>query len=388
MEHGSAIFSIFVIFVGAAVLATIALWARQAIIVAYIAVGVLLGPSGLGLVGDAEWLQEVSEIGIVFLLYLLGLNMVPRQLWQMFRAATRVTLLSSLIFMALGAGAALAFDFPMRDAVVIGAAMMFSSTIIGLKLLPTTALHHQHTGQIMISVLLLQDLVAIVVLLLLQGTEGDRGAGGFVRELIALPLLGLVAYACERWLLEPLMLRFDRIQEYLFLLVIAWCLAMAELARAAGLSLEIGAFVAGVALANCPAGQFIADSLRALRDFFLILFFFSVGAALDPTQLGGILLPAAVLAALMLVVKPWIFRLLLRWQGEPEKIAREAGARLGQISEFSLLVAVLAAQVGALSVRGSNLVQLATVITFVISSYYIVMYLPSPMAISDKLRQD
>lgn len=388
MEHGSAIFSIFVIFVGAAVLATVALWARQAIIVAYIAVGVLLGPSGLGLVGDAEWLQEVSEIGIVFLLYLLGLNMVPRQLWQMFRAATRVTLFSSVVFMALGTGIALVFSFPPRDALVIGAAMMFSSTIIGLKLLPTTALHHQHTGQIMISVLLLQDLIAIVVLLLLQGTEGDRGVGGFARELLALPLLGLVAYACERWILEPLMVRFDRIQEYLFLLVIAWCLAMAELARAAGLSLEIGAFVAGVALANCPAGQFIADSLRPLRDFFLILFFFSVGAALDPVQLGGILVPAGVLAALMLVVKPWIFRLLLRWQGEPEKIAREAAARLGQISEFSLLVVVLAAQVGALSARGSNLVQLATVITFVVSSYYIVMYLPSPMAINDKLRQD
>jgi Kef-type K+ transport system membrane component KefB len=388
MEHGSAIFSIFVIFAGAAVLATVALWARQAIIVAYIAVGVLLGPSGLGLVGDAEWLQEVSKIGIVFLLYLLGLNMVPRQLWQMFRAATRVTLFSSLVFLVLGTGIALAFSFPVRDSLVIGAAMMFSSTIIGLKLLPTTALHHQHTGQIMISVLLLQDLIAIVMLLLLQGTEGERGIGGFARELLALPLLGLVAYACERWILEPLMVRFDRIQEYLFLLVIAWCLAMAELARAAGLSLEIGAFVAGVALANCPAGQFIADSLRPLRDFFLILFFFSVGAGLDSVHLGGILLPAGVLAALMLVVKPWVFRLLLRWQGEPDKIAREAGARLGQISEFSLLVAVLAAQVGALSARGSNLVQLATVITFVVSSYYIVMYLPSPMAINDKLRQD
>jgi Kef-type K+ transport system membrane component KefB len=184
------------------------------------------------------------------------------------------------------------------------------------------------------------------------------------------------------------MARFDRIQEYMFLLVIAWCLAMAELARAAGLSLEIGAFVAGVALANCPASQFIADSLRPLRDFFLILFFFSVGAALDPAHLSGILLPASILATLMLLVKPLVFRRLLAWQGEPEKIAREAGSRLGQISEFSLLVAVLAAQVGALSARGSNLVQLATVITFVVSSYYIVMFLPSPMAISDKLRQD
>jgi Kef-type K+ transport system membrane component KefB len=306
----------------------------------------------------------------------------------MFRAATRVTLLSSLLFMLLGVAVAFAFGFGAWEAIVIGAAMMFSSTIIGLKLLPTTALHHQHTGQIMISVLLLQDLIAIVVLLLLQGSAGDRGVADFARQLLALPVLVLVAYACEHWILEPLMARFDRIQEYMFLLVIAWCLAMAELARAAGLSLEIGAFVAGVALANCPAGQFIADSLRPLRDFFLILFFFSVGAAIDPAHLSSIFLPASILATLMLLVKPLVFRRLLRWQGEPEKIAREAGIRLGQISEFSLLVAVLAAQVGALSARGSNLIQLATVITFVVSSYYIVMFLPSPMAISDKLRQD
>ncbi len=388
MEHDSAIFSIFVVFAGAAVLATAALYARQAIIVAYIAVGVLLGPAGFALVEDTAWLDEVSEIGIVFLLYLLGLNMVPRQLLQMFRAATRVTLLSSLVFMLIGIALAFAFGFRGWEATVIGAAMMFSSTIIGLKLLPTTALHHQHTGQIMISVLLLQDLIAIVVLLLLQGSAGERGFSDFARQLLALPIVVLVAYACEHWILEPLMVRFDRIQEYMFLLVIAWCLTMAELARVAGLSLEIGAFVAGVALANCPAGQFIADSLRPLRDFFLILFFFSVGAALDPAHLSGIFLPAGILATVMLLLKPMVFRRLLRWQGEPDKIAREAGTRLGQISEFSLLVAVLAAQVGALSARGSSLVQLTTVITFVVSSYYIVMFLPSPMAISDKLRQD
>ena len=388
MAQDSVMFAIFAVFAGAAVLATVALQARQAIIVAYIVIGIALGPAGFGVVKDAHWLQEISEIGIVFLLYLLGLNMVPRQLLRMFREAILVTSLSCLAFFGLGLGLARGFGFGWNDALVIGATAMFSSTIIGLKLLPTTALHHQHTGQIMISVLLLQDLVAIVVLLILQGASQDNPGLQIAREVIALPVLIGVAFTLEHWVIEPLLTRFDRIQEYMFLLVIAWCLAMAQAAAWAGLSAEIGAFIAGVALANCPAGQFIADSLRPLRDFFLVLFFFSVGARLELGLFGEIALPAFALATVMLLLKPPIFRGLLLRQGEPAKIAREAGARLGQISEFSLLVAVLATQTGAVSVRASNVIQLATVLTFIASSYYIVMFFPSPMAVSDRLRQD
>jgi len=380
---------IFVVFAGAAVLATGALFARQAMIVAYIVGGVLLGPSGLAVVSDAVWLDGIADIGIMFLLYLLGLNMVPQQLLRMMREATVVTLASSLVFFALGAGVAAGFGFAPRDTVIIGAAMMFSSTIIGLKLLPTTALHHQHTGQVLISVLLLQDLLAILVLLGLQATvSADGGAAAFILKLGALPLLIGVAYALEHWVLEPLLARFDRIQEYMFLLVIAWCLSLAELAHRCGLSHEIGAFIAGVALANCPVSLFIADSLRPLRDFFLILFFFSVGASLELDMLDETLLPALVLAILMLFAKPWTFRWLFMRAGEASKLSAEASVRLGQISEFSLLVAVLATEVGVLSTRGSNVLQLATVLTFVASSYYIVMRYPTPMAVRDNLRQD
>ncbi|MSR15067.1 MAG: cation:proton antiporter [Gammaproteobacteria bacterium] len=389
MSSSSVVFSIFVVFAGAAVLATAALFARQAMIVAYIVVGVAFGPAGFGLVKDAQWLDEVAKIGIMFLLYLLGLNMVPSQLWKMLREAMTVTGLSSVIFFAFGAATGLTFGFTSTEAVVIGAAMMFSSTIIGLKLLPTTALHHQHTGQVMISVLLLQDLLAIIVLLALQGQTNAEGPwGGFALELVALPLLLVTAYALEHWVLEPLLVRFDQIQEYMFLLVIAWCLSLAEFANRLGLSHEIGAFIAGVALANCPAALFIADSLRPLRDFFLILFFFSLGASLDLAVVDTVLWPSACLALGVLVLKPLVFRFLLLRAGETEKLAREAGVRLGQVSEFSLLVAVLAVEVGALSARASFVVQLATMISFVASSYLIVMRYPTPIAVRDSLRQD
>lgn len=389
MTGDSAVFSIFVVFAGAAVLATLALYARQAMIVAYIVVGVALGPAGLAIVEDAAWLEEVADIGIMFLLYLLGLNMVPAQLLRMLREATVVTGLSSLAFFLLGAGVGLACGFAPREALVTGAAMMFSSTIIGLKLLPTTALHHQHTGQVLISVLLLQDLLAILVLLGLQGSVHEDGTlAALARELLALPALIAVAYALEHWVLEPLLQRFDRIQEYMFLLVIAWCLSVAQLAHWCGLSHEIGAFIAGVALANCPVALFIADSLRPLRDFFLILFFFSVGASLELGLLSDTWLPATALALVMLAAKPWVFRVLFERAGETPKLAREAGVRLGQISEFSLLVAVLATEISVLGARASNVLQLATVLTFVISSYIIVMRYPTPIAVRDNLRQD
>jgi Kef-type K+ transport system membrane component KefB len=389
MTSDSIIFSIFLIFAGAAVLATLALYARQAMIVAYIVLGMLLGPWGGGLIDDPGWIEGVSEIGIMFLLYLLGINMLPQQLWRMLGEALSVTLMSCAIFTAIGVAIAFAFGFAWHEALLIGGTMMFSSTIIGLKLLPTTTLHHQHTGQIIISILLLQDLFAILVLLIIEGYGlGDNPLYGIAREILALPVLILVTYVLERWVIEPLIRRFDQIQEYIFLLVIAWCLGIAELAAALGLSHEIGAFIAGVALASCPVSKFIADSLRPLRDFFLILFFFSLGAGFNPSVFANIAVPAGLLALTMLFVKPFIFKMLLVRAGERRRVSAEIGARLGQVSEFSLLIAVLALESGFIGDRAGYVIQLATLVTFIASSYWIVMRHPTPIAIRDSLRRD
>ena len=389
MTSDSIIFSIFLIFAGAAVLATLALYARQAMIVAYIVLGMLLGPWGGGLIDDPGWIEGVSEIGIMFLLYLLGINMLPQQLWRMLGEALSVTLMSCAIFTVIGVAIAFAFGFAWHEALLIGGTMMFSSTIIGLKLLPTTTLHHQHTGQIIISILLLQDLFAILVLLIIEGYGlGDNPLYGIAREILALPVLILVTYVLERWVIEPLIRRFDQIQEYIFLLVIAWCLGIAELAAALGLSHEIGAFIAGVALASCPVSKFIADSLRPLRDFFLILFFFSLGAGFNPSVFANIAVPAGLLALTMLFVKPFIFKMLLVRAGERRRVSAEIGARLGQVSEFSLLIAVLALESGLIGDRAGYVIQLATLVTFIASSYWIVMRHPTPIAIRDSLRRD
>ena len=146
-----------------------------------------LGPWGGGLIDDPSWIEDVSDIGIMFLLYLLGINMLPQQLWRMLGEALSVTLVSCAIFTVIGIGIAFAFGFVWHEALLIGGTMMFSSTIIGLKLLPTTTLHHQHTGQIIISILLLQDLFAILVLLIIEGYGlGSNPLYGVAREFLAL----------------------------------------------------------------------------------------------------------------------------------------------------------------------------------------------------------
>ena len=307
----------------------------------------------------------------------------------MFRKATVVTLVSSALFAALGVSTAWLFGYSMADALIIGAAMMFSSTIIGLKLLPSSVLHHQHTGEIIISVLLLQDLIAILILLLLHGMAGS--SDGWQRAAVlglTLPGFLIFAFGFSRFVLTRLLARFDTIQEYIFLLAIGWCLGMAELSEALGLSPEIGAFIAGIAVATQPISRFIAESLRPLRDFFLVVFFFALGAAFDLTAMQGVLLPALALALISLVVKPLVFRKLWMLAGESETRSREVGVRLGQVSEFSLLIAVLATQSQLISMQASYLIQLATLITFIVSSYVIVLRYPTPIAVSDRLRRD
>jgi Kef-type K+ transport system membrane component KefB len=389
MSHDSIVFTIFLVFTGAAVLATLSLYARQSLLVAYIALGVLLGPWGLGLTGDPEVVTQISHIGIVFLLFLLGLNLQPQDLIRTVRNTTTVTLASSFVFAAVGGIVAWAFGFRLAESLLIGSAMTFSSTIIGLKLLPTTVLHHQRTGEIMISILLLQDLIAIVILLLLRAAvSGEMPMVEVAQLLLGPPLLVLAAWALERYVYFPLIRKFDKIREYLFLMAIGWCLGMAELGVALGLSAETGAFIGGITLAARPIAVYIAESLKPLRDFFLVLFFFSLGAGFNLGKLGDIFVPAAIIAVAMLVLKPVVFEYLLVRTGESVGRSREIGFRLGQLSEFSLLIAVLAATNGVIGSEASYLIQLATMLTFVASSYVVVLRFPTPIAVSDRLRRD
>ena len=389
MTGDSILYTIFLIFTGGAVLATVALYARQSLLLAYIAVGLIGGPHVTGLVADPALVADIANVGIIFLLFLLGLNLEPDDLIHLLREATVVTLLSCLTFALSGFVISMAFGFSPIDSMVIGIAMMFSSTIIGLKLLPTSALHHQRMGEIIVSILLLQDIIAIFALLLLNELGQQTSAlPEVLGKLVLLPVIAAAAYFISRYLLVRLFQKFDQITEYIFLATVGWCLGIAELAHAVGLSHEIGAFIAGVSLAANPIARYIAESLKPLRDFFLIMFFFGLGAGFDITSVKSVVYPAITLAIVAIILKPFIFKLLLRREKEKAGMSGEIGVRLGQISEFSLLVSVSALSAGVISEQASMTVQAATLLTFVISSYWIVLRYPTPIAVDDNLRRD
>ena len=389
MHSDSIVNAMFLIFTGAAILSTLVLFTRQSLLVAYLILGMIIGPWGLKFIADATVIKQIGDVGIIFLLFLLGLNLHPQNLLHMLKKVVVLTILSSLFFAVIGFLVCRAFGYGIEGSSVVGVAMMFSSTIIGLKLLPTTILHHQHTGEVMISVLLMQDLIAIIAILTVHGMgSGHLSFWTLVKIISALPVLLAFAFAFERYVLVKLLAKFDRTQEYIFILSVGWCLGIAELGTYIGLSDEIGAFIAGVALAASPISLYIAESLKPLRDFFLVLFFFAMGAAFNFTYLPQVIYPALILAALMLLIKPITFYLLLLRAGEEKLVAREVGVRLGQGSEFSLLIAAMAMQLALIDNTASYLVLTTTLITFIVSSYIVVLRYPTPIALSDRMRRD
>jgi len=379
----------FLVFCSAAVSATIALFTRQPLLIAYIGMGVLLGPYGLEVISEIDAVSEMSHIGIIFLLFLLGLDMQPKALISVLKKATNIAILSCLCFGLLGFGVGLVFGFSLTESIVFAMASMFSSTIIGIKLLPTTVLHHRHTGEMMVGLLLLQDFVAIFCLLILLGSSADSFEfSPLLFALIALPALVITSFLAVKYVLLALIQRFDRFHEYIFLVAIGWCLGLAALAEHIYLSAEIGAFIAGVSLATSPISQYIALNLKPLRDFFLILFFFALGAQLNIGLLPSVLLATLVFAGVILVVKPLVFYFLLRQHSERRALAWDLGFRLGQIGEFSLLITLLAAQQLLISEEANVVIQSAAIITFIVSSYIVILKFPNPVAIKEHLRRD
>jgi len=382
--------SFFIIFTGAAILASIALFTRQPLIIAYIILGTIVGPYGMSWISEPAILSEISEFGIIFLLFLLGLDLQAKNLINLFGKSSAVAILSSLLFASIGFLIAYLFSFGIADSIIVGLACMFSSTIISIKLLPTTVLHHKTTGEVVIGLLLMQDLIAIFVLIALQqNSPQDVFEFSVIIEIFAaLGLCVSAAFLLVKFCILPLITRFDRFQEYIFLIAIGWCLGMAELAKLLGLSLEIGAFIAGIALARSPIASYIANNLKPLRDFFLVLFFFSLGASFNFHMIPEIIIPLLILSLLLLSLKPVIFYYLLRLFKETKSISKEVGFRLGQISEFSLLIAYLALNKGFITSQTSHLIQATAILTFLLSSYIVIFFFPNPIAVFDRLRKD
>jgi Kef-type K+ transport system membrane component KefB len=206
--------------------------------------------------------------------------------------------------------------------------------------------------------------------------------------LIALPVLVAIGYYVEKFVISKLLRKFNRYKEYIFLLAIGWCLGMSQLATTLGISSEIGAFIAGVAIANSPISQYISENLKPLRDFFLVIFFFSVGAGFNFPLIGHVWQIVILLTIVMMLIKPLVYGILFLIFREKRQTSFEIGVRLGQGSEFSLLLGFMAFQSQLLNSEAYTVVQAVTILTFIISSYIVVLFYPNPIAIFDRLRRD
>ena len=382
-----------VIFGGASLLGTLFVWLKQPIILAYILLGILVGPFGARLIVNVGHIENVSSMGIILLFFLLGLHLHPSNLFNQIKQTVLVTFICiSVVTISLIILLVYGFSFTFVDSLIAGVALSFSSTVISLKLIPTSTLHHRRVGEVMISILLFEDILAIITILVIYGSANDGGLHAAV-EMMLLPLktillIGL-CWVVVRYFLLCMFRKFDIIPEYIFLISLGWCFSVAQAAEYLGLSHGIGAFIAGVTIATSPIALVIAQGLKPVREFFLILFFFSIGAQFDPFFPPTLLIAVVFSVMLVLVLKPLIFRFLLaNWLGHTIKNAKEMGLRLGQSSEFSLLLACSALASGKISHETAQFIDVVAVITFVISTYVVVYRLPTPISPDIVSRRD
>lgn len=343
---------------------------RQPLILGYILAGLLVGPSGLDLIHSTDIFDAFSTIGIALLLFIIGLGMHVGELKRLgkpiFAAAGTVLLTVG----TLGFVASLFMGFTRTEAIITAFALFFSSTIIIVKILSDKKESGRLHGHIAIGVILLDDLVATLALLfVVAGEQGGLGVAQIIWLLIkGVALLGAL-FLFSTHVLRHLTKLMATSQELLFLFALAWGFGVANLFDWAGFSIEIGALFAGVALAGLHYTQEIASRLKPLRDFFVVLFFITLGESLQLSNLSAGLVPALVLTAIVMILKPFAIISSLGVLGYPKRVAFKAGVNLSQISEFSIILVLLAASAGLVGERLSAVITLVAIFTITMSTY-------------------
>ncbi len=344
---------------------------RQPLIVAYIVVGVVVGPSALGWVQARDQVDLMARLGITLLLFVVGLKLDVHLLRSVGWRILGVGVIQVAVTALLGVGLLLALEMPLVSAGYIGLALAFSSTVVIVKLLSDKREIDALNGRAVLGILLVQDLIVVMAMVILSAFA--VGTSGW--ELMWLPARGialLIAVALSSQNLLPRLLHwFARYRELLMLTVLAWALMVAALSHALGFSHEVGALVAGVALASTPYREAVGARLTALRDFLLLFFFINLGSRLMPSELTTLWPLALILSAFSLLLKPAIIMGLLGLVGFRRRTLGLAGLAMGQISEFSLIFAIMGAQLGHLDHRIVSLLTLVALITITLSGYVI-----------------
>lgn len=347
---------------------------RQPVIVGFIAAGLVIGYFEQLQLTHIDFLESLSAVGVALLLFLVGIEMNFRE-WRRMSGLALLVGLGQIIFsFGLGFLLATALGYSPLTAFYIAAALTLSSTIIVVKLLSEKKDLKSLYGQITIGILLLQDFVAILLLLFLTGlTTGAEGSIGFQGFTALYKLGGLIAFVVVASRLLPRLLDLiGRSAEMLYLFSIAWALGISALAFRIGLSVEAGGFLAGLALATSSEHFQISARLRPLRDFFIILFFVVLGIR-AVEGLGGVpLLEAGLLSLFVLVGTPIIMLLVMGALGYRSRTSFLTGLAVAQVSEFGFIIAALGARLGHIGSGEVALITLTGLATIFVSSYFIV----------------
>ena len=349
---------------------------RQPLIIMFLATGILAGPIGLGIIGSYEQIELLAHIGIALLLFIVGLKL-DLHLIRTTGPVALATGFGQIVFTsAIGLLIALALGLEIVEAAYVAVALTFSSTIIIVKLLSDKKEIDSLHGQIALGFLIVQDIAAILALVVLTtfgGAVAGSGAGTVQTLLIAAKGIGLLAVIAllTRYVLPALTERLARSQEMLTLFAISWAVFLGAGGELLGFSKEVGAFLAGVSLASTGYRDAIGARLTGLRDFLLLFFFIDLGARLDWSAVGLRFTDSLIFSLFVLIGNPLIVLVIMGAMGYRRRTSFLAGLTVAQISEFSLIVAALGLSLGHITAETMGIVTLVGVVTIFASTYMI-----------------
>jgi len=352
----------------------IAVRLRQPVLIAYIVVGILVGPAALGLVKAHDQINLLAEVGVTVLLFVVGLKLDLHHIRHIGPVALATGLGQLAFTIAFGFVLLLLLGKASMEALYVAVALTFSSTIIIVKLLSDKRELDSLHGRIAVGFLIVQDIAVVLAMMAMSALRGAEDATpGAVALSLAARLVGAAAliYLLMRYVLPSLVAAMARSQELLLVFAIAWGTGLAALGEWAGFSKEAGAFIAGFSLASTSYREAMNARLTGIRDFMLLFFFIDLGAKLDFSTLGDQVWPALVLSLFVLVGNPLIVMAIMGYMGYRKRTGFLAGLTVAQISEFSIVFVAMGITLGHVGVEALGLTTLVGLVTITLSTYMI-----------------
>ena len=358
-----------IVIIAATLLAIIARFLKQPLIIAYIAAGIVIGPVGLGWIKSYDLISLFSELGIVFLLFIVGLQLDIRKLKHVGWQASLVGLGQVIFTGAIGFFIA-QYYFNNLISTYIAIGLALSSTVVVVKLLSDKNEINTLHGRIAIGVLLIQDLVAVMAIMMFSSLDHFSTAlllSGLYKILI-LFTVALVAYVL---ILPYIFRKIGASRELLLITALSWAFGMAILAQYLDFSIAVAALLAGISLAGTPYSIEIVGRVKPLRDFFVTMFFVALGMQVAIEPLQKYLFPIVVFCLFVLIGNPVILYVVMKLFKYKPRTAFLTSISLAQISEFSIVLVALGLSLGHLNQEIVSIIAVIATVTIGLSSYMI-----------------